>query len=74
MNDDDFDITQTRLEITCPVCTAEIVHNPDSLALAESPRGAVIECGECGEITQWKYSLDTLSVEQVIPVQYGGSV
>ena len=74
MRDEEFDITQTNLQIPCPKCGNEMVHDGNSLALAESLRGAVLECGSCAEISQWKYSLETLEIEQVIPVQYGGHV
>lgn len=73
MNDEDFDISETNLRIVCPKCGNEMAHDPHSLLLAESPRDAAMECGACAEISQWKYSLETLEVEQVTPVQYGGS-
>ncbi len=71
--EDEFRIEDTALEIHCPACGNEMVHDGDSLRLAESPRGAMLECGRCGEISQWEFTLEPRTLRQV-PVTWGGSL
>jgi hypothetical protein len=71
--DDDFQLTYLDIEIFCTTCGNEMVHDPDSLALAEARCGAMLECGRCGEITSWRFTLDPFVLEQV-PNDWGGSI
>ena len=43
------------------------------LPLAEARCGAMLECGRCGEITSWRFTLDPFILEQV-PNEWGGSI
>jgi endogenous inhibitor of DNA gyrase (YacG/DUF329 family) len=70
---EEFQIDQLDIEIRCPKCGNEMVHDQNSLPLAESPRGAMFECGKCEEISQWEFTLDPFVLRQV-PVTWGGSV
>lgn len=70
---DEFTIERTSIEIHCPKCGNELVHDGNTLALAESRSGAMFECGRCGEISQWKFTLEPFTLQQV-PVTWGGSV
>ena len=71
--EEDFRIEDSGIEIHCPKCGNEMVHDGNSLTLAESPRGVMFECGGCGEITQWQISYDPLTIKQV-PVTWGGQL
>jgi hypothetical protein len=51
-----------------------MVHDSNSLPLAESPRGAMFECGTCGGITQWRFTLNPFKLERVEPITWGGHV
>ena len=62
------------IEIHCPNCGNEMVHDGNSLQLAYSPRGAMFECGKCEEITQWRFTLDPFVLERVEPIIWGGHV
>ena len=73
INDDDFDLSTLGINVFCPKCQNEMVHNGNSLRLAESATGALLECGKCEEITEWKFKGNPIEVIQV-PVQFGGSV
>ena len=72
--DDGFGIDHLPIAIHCPRCGNAMVHDPDSLPRAESPRGAMFECGSRGEITQWRFTLDPFVLEQVAPTTWGGTV
>ena len=69
----EFQIDSLDVEIHCPKCGNELVHDGNSLPLAESEKGAMFECGECEEISQWEYTLEPFMLKQV-PVTLGGSV
>ena len=71
--EDDFQIEDLSVEIRCPKCDNEMVHDSDSLPLAESPRGVMFECGQCAEISQWELSADQTSAKQD-PVTWGGNL
>jgi len=70
---DDFCLEDLDIEIKCPSCGNEMVSDPDTLPLAESPKGAMLECGVCTEISEWRFEGDPLTARQV-PVQWGGEV
>lgn len=72
-DDEEFELARTGIQIHCPKCGNELVHDGNSLTLAESPHGASFECGRCREITQWKFTLEPFTLQQV-PVTWGGSV
>jgi Zn finger protein HypA/HybF involved in hydrogenase expression len=69
-SEEDFTIGSLPIKIHCPKCKNEMVHDQNSLALAESPRGAMLECGKCQEISQWEFTGDPIEVKQV-PVTRG---
>lgn len=69
----ELDLLGAGVEIPCPDCGNEMVHDPDSLALAEAPCGAMMECGRCGAITSWRFTLDPFVLRQV-PNEWGGSI
>ena len=71
---DDFTIESLPIEILCPKCGNELVHDDDTLTLAESPRGAMFECGQCAEITEWRFTLDPFTLEQAVPPNWGGTL
>jgi hypothetical protein len=71
--DDEFCLKDLGIRIVCPYCSNEMVHDPDSLPLAESPTGAMLECGVCIEISQWEISGNPPVAKQV-PVTFGGTV
>jgi transcription elongation factor Elf1 len=73
-DDPDFALENLPVEIHCPKCGNEMVHDSNSLPLAESPRGAMLECGTCGEITQWRFTLNPFKLERVQPITWGGHV
>jgi hypothetical protein len=54
--DEEFRIEDLGIMIYCPACGIELVNDPDSLPLAESPTGVMFECGQCELITGWKIS------------------
>ena len=66
----DFKLEDLQIKINCPKCGNEMVHDQNSLPLAESPRGAMLECGQCKEISQWEFSGEPLKAKQV-PVTWG---
>ena len=70
---DDFMLQDQAIEIHCPHCGNEMVHDPNSLTLAESPRGAQLECGKCEQITEWRFTLNPFVLQQV-PVTWGGTL
>ena len=70
---DDFKIENLGIEIHCPFCQNEIANDPNSLALAEAICGAMLECGQCGEITSWRWTLNPFILKQV-PNEFGGSI
>ena len=65
-----FTIESLPIEIHCPDCNNEMVHDQNSLPLAESPRGVMFECGKCQKVSQWSISGDPMNVKQV-PVTWG---
>lgn len=73
MAEDDFDLSETNIEIRCPKCGNEMVHDGNSLTLAHSRTGAMFECGTCREISQWRFTLNPFTLTRV-PVTWGGTV
>lgn len=73
-NEDDFRLASLGIEIHCPACGNEMVGDGKSLRLAASPTGAILECGACFMITQWKFVGTPLRAERVLPLTWGGSV
>ena len=73
-DEEDFCIEDLGIEIHCPKCGNELTKDPDTLPLAESPTGAMFDCGKCQEISQWRFTLEPLSIEQVVPITWGGDV
>ena len=73
MDDEEFAIENLGIEIHWPYCHNEMVNDGNSLPLAESPTGAMLECGVCSEISEWKISGDPPVAIQ-IPVSFGGNV
>jgi endogenous inhibitor of DNA gyrase (YacG/DUF329 family) len=69
--EDFFALADTGIRIHCPNCGNELVHDGNSLTLAESPRGAMFECGRCTKISQWEFTLAPFTLKQV-PVTWGG--
>ena len=67
---DGFRLEDLPIEIACPKCGNEMVRDPTSLPLVENRRGALIECGECGAISQWSFSGDPIEARQV-PITWG---
>ena len=63
--DDEFQIEELGIEINCPGCGNEMVNDDSTLPLAESPRGAMLECGVCCEISEWRFEGDPLTARQV---------
>lgn len=72
-DDEDFTIGAFEVKIHCPKCGNEMVHDGNSLVLAESPRGAQFECGRCEEFSQWSFSWDPFVATQV-PLTWGGTL
>ena len=70
---DDFRLEDLDVEIQCPSCGNEMVGDQNSLPLAESPRGAMLECGVCAEISEWRFEGDPPTARQV-PVSWGGEI
>ena len=68
--DNEFRIEDLAIEIHCPKCFNEMVNDGDSLRLAESPRGVMLECGVCSEITQWEITGSPPAAREV-PVTWG---
>jgi predicted RNA-binding Zn-ribbon protein involved in translation (DUF1610 family) len=58
----------------CPKCGNEMVRDANSLSLAYSRKGAMMECGRCGEITQWRFTLNPFVLERVEWITWGGTV
>ncbi len=71
--DTEFELEQPDIEIHCPHCGNEMVHDPNSLTLAEAPCGAMLECGNCTEITSWRFTLEPFLLRQV-PNKWGGKI
>ena len=65
MTTDEFWLDETDLEIPCPKCATEMVQHEDTEFLEETPDHAILECGKCGEISIWEYSLDPRRIRQV---------
>ncbi len=72
-DDEDFDLSTFAVAVHCPHCGNEMAHDGNSLALAESPRGAMLECGRCETISEWRFAWRPFSATQV-PVQWGGDL
>ena len=70
---EEFYIEDLGIEIHCPKCNNEMVNDGNSLVLAEAKCGAMLECGNCEEITSWRWTLDPFVLKQV-PNEYGGSI
>lgn len=70
---EEVSIEDLGIEINCPHCNNEIVNDPGSLPLAEAICGAMIECGKCGKITSWRWTLNPFVLKQV-PVEFGGNI
>ena len=66
-------IDRLGIEIHCPHCGNEMANDGDSLPLAEAPCGAMLECGQCGEVTSWRFSLKPFVLRQV-PNEWGGQI
>jgi hypothetical protein len=62
------------IAIHCPKCGNEMVRDGNSLSLAYSRKGAMMECGRCGEITQWRFTLNPFVLERVESITWGGTV
>ena len=73
-DDDDFVLADLGIAIRCPKCGNEMVRDGNSLSLAYSRKGAMMECGRCGEITQWRFTLGPFVLERVEPITWGGTV
>ena len=71
--DEEFQLDHLDIQIHCPACGNEMVHDPDSLPLAEARCGAMLECGRCREITSWRFTLLPFTLRQ-IPNEWGGSI
>ena len=72
MKDDKIEIDQLDIEIRCPKCDNDLVHDNNTLPMAQSRNGAMFECGQCQEVTQWKFTLDPFMLERVDPIVWGG--
>ncbi|MGV6860192.1 MAG: hypothetical protein ACWA41_00380 [Putridiphycobacter sp.] len=70
---EDFRIEDLGIEIHCPKCNNEMANDQNSLPLAEARCGAMLECGNCGEITSWRWTLEPFKLEQV-DNEWGGSI
>jgi len=66
-------IEDLGIEIHCPSCNNELANDPNTLALSEAKCGAMLECGKCGEITSWRWTLKPFELKQV-PNEFGGSI
>ena len=53
------------IELHCPSCTREMVHDPDSLVLAWDPDWALMECGGCRHISKWQWTRDPFVAREV---------
>lgn len=73
-DDDDFVLADLGIAIHCPKCGNEMVRDGNSLSLAYSRKGAMMECGQCAEITQWRFTLNPFVLERVEPITWGGTV
>lgn len=69
----EFKIDSLDIEIHCPKCGNEMVHDGDGLQLAVSEKGAMFECGKCEEISQWEFTLKPFKLKQVA-ITWGGNV
>src|SRR5687768_10215283 len=65
MATDEFWLEDAGFEIPCPKCGTEMVRNDDTRFLEETPERAVLECGQCGEISTWEISLEPRRARQV---------
>ncbi|MEJ6602814.1 MAG: hypothetical protein ACKVI3_06720 [Verrucomicrobiia bacterium] len=72
-DENDFDISRFNAFVYCVKCGNEMAHDGNSLALAESPRGAQFECGRCEDISQWAFTWHPFTARQV-PAQWGGTL
>jgi hypothetical protein len=50
-----------------------MMRDGNSLTLAYSGKGAMMECGRFGEISQWRFTLDPFVLEQVEPITWGAT-
>lgn len=64
MATDEFWLEDAGFEIPCPKCGTEMVRNDDTRFLEETPERAVLECGQCGEISTWEISLQPRRARQ----------
>jgi endogenous inhibitor of DNA gyrase (YacG/DUF329 family) len=62
---DEFFLGDTDLEILCPRCGQEMVGDEDTGFLEETPERATLDCGRCGEISRWEYSLEPRRLRQM---------
>ena len=72
-DDDAFSIESFDVQIQCPQCGHELVHDGNTLVLAESPRGVMFECGRCEKISEWKLTWEPF-VATNVPVVFGGEI
>jgi hypothetical protein len=73
MDDEFAGIDSLGIEIQCPHCRTEMANDGNSLRLAEAPCGAMLECGQCREVTSWRFTLDPFQLRQV-PNEWGGRI
>lgn len=71
--DEGFSIENFDVQIHCPECGQELVHDGSTLILAESPRGSQFECGRCATISEWRFTWQPFTATRV-PVVFGGEI
>lgn len=62
---DYWELTELGIELFCPACGSEMVHNPNSLSLAHDYTWATMECGDCAHISKWEWTLDPFVAKEV---------
>ena len=62
---ENWELTELEIELFCPACESEMVQNPNSLTLARDYTWAAMECGDCGHISKWEWTLDTFIPKEV---------
>jgi hypothetical protein len=62
------------IAIHCPKWGNEMARGGNSLSRAYSRKGAMMECGRCGEITQRRFALNPFVPERVESITRGGTV
>lgn len=72
-DDHGFRIEDLDIEIACPSCGNEMVKDPNSLPLAESADGAMLECGSCSEISEWRFEGHPPKAVRV-PLKWDGQI